>query len=351
MINFVSFYFHIFGLALLISLVLTPLVRFLAIKAGVMDLPSPIKVHQSPTPRLGGIAIFFGFVLSLLLTESLTAKQEGVIIGASLALVVGIIDDVRSVPATIKLSVLFAITWFLAGRGVILLLVPLEWPGSYIVNFILTLFWVVGVTSAFNAMDNMDGLAAGLTCFASAAYAYVAIQNDLWAWGALAVALMGSCLGFLFFNLPPAKIFMGDSGSFFLGYCLAVISVMGQWSSNPMKAILVPVFILGLPIFDLMYVIVRRQRKRITKSLRQIVTFSAKDHFSHRLLDLGMSKRQALLFTYAVALALSMGAVAMRYVHKLEAIMLCIQFVVVAFLIVILMEFGLHEKTRKSKFD
>ncbi|MSR77226.1 MAG: undecaprenyl/decaprenyl-phosphate alpha-N-acetylglucosaminyl 1-phosphate transferase [Candidatus Omnitrophica bacterium] len=340
-------YVKIFFIAVVITSVLTPFIRWLAIKAGAVDFPSNIKIHSKPTPRLGGVGIFFGFLFSLILTGSLTHQQKGLILGATCALIVGILDDLRSVPAALKLLVLFSITIFLAHKGVLLNLVP----GFFWINFVLTLFWIVGVTSAFNAIDHMDGLATGLTFFASLAYAYVAVQNGQWSWGALSVALMGSCIGFLFYNFPPASIFMGDAGSFFLGYSLAAISVMGAWSTNPFKAIAVPVFILGLPVFDLMYVVVRRKFHKMTKGIRQIVTFSAKDHFSHRLLALGMSQRQALFFTYFVMLALGMGAVAMRYVLKIEAIMLCVQFVTIAFLIVILMEFAIRNKQQKNPDD
>lgn len=326
-------YLRIFILALVISTVFTPMVRFLAGKAGIMDMPAGNKVHKKPTPRLGGVAIYLGFLLSLMINGTLTERQEGVMIGATFALIVGIWDDAHSVPASMKLAALFLITAFLADRGVMLHLTP--WRP---VDFFLTLFWIVGVTSAFNAMDHMDGVATGITFFASMAYAYVAIQNFQWGWGAMAFALMGTSLGFLFFNFPPASIFMGDSGSFFLGYCLAAMSVMGVWSTHPLKAVAVPVFILGLPIFDLMYVVARRHHKRVTRGIYQVVTFSGKDHFSHRLLKLGFTQKQSLFFVYAAAFALSLGAVSMRYVRKAEAVLLCVQYVIVILLIVTLME-------------
>ncbi len=333
-------YLRVFGAAVLITLVLTPCVRWLAPKLGAMDHPSAVKIHLRATPRLGGAAIFCGFLISLLGLGIITESQKGVLIGAILAHGIGFLDDTRSVPAAIKLAALFVITAFLARSGVMVHLCPFP-----VVNFILTLLWIVGVTSAFNAMDHMDGLAAGLTFFASLAYAYVSFQNGQWAWGLMSVALMGSSLGFLAYNFPPASIFMGDSGSFFLGYLLAAMSIMGIWSTNPMKSMFVPVFILGLPIFDLIYTVIRRQRNRVTRSLNQIVTFSGKDHFSHRLLKMGMTQRQALFFSYAAAFALSLGAVTIRYVFKVEAILLAVQYLITIFLIVILMEFV----DRKSK--
>ncbi len=338
-------YLKIFLVAVGVTLLTTPFVRALAIRMGAMDLPSDVKVHKKATPRLGGLAIFLGFLFSLLFVESLSPQQKTIIMSAAFAHLIGILDDTRSVPAAVKLLSLFAITAFLAYRGIMLHLTP--WLP---VDLFLTLFWIVGVTSAFNAMDNMDGLAAGLTFFASLAYAYIAVQNNQWGWGALAVALMGSSLGFLFYNLPPASIFMGDSGSFFLGYSLAAISVMGVWSTHPLKAIAVPVFILGLPIFDLIYVVSKRHHHRITRSLRQIVTFSAKDHFSHRLVKLGLSQRSALFFMLAAGLALSLGAVSMRYVQKIEAILLCVQYVITILLIVFLMEL-IDQNTQKRKND
>lgn len=326
-------YAKTFCIALLVTALTTPIVRKLALMAGAIDMPSSVKIHKKPTPRLGGVAIYMGFLISQLLVGTLTKRQEGVIIGATFVLVIGIWDDAKSVPAWIKLVALFLLTAFLAHRGVMLSLVPWE-P----VNFFLTLFWIVGVTSAMNAMDHMDGIASGLTAIISCCYAYVAVQNGQWGWGALSVALMGASLGFLIHNFPPAKIFMGDSGSFFIGYALGAMGVLGSWSTNPFKSIAVPVFILGLPIFDLIYVVLKRHHRKITHSLKQIVTFSGKDHFSHRLLKLGLSPRQAVLFTYGTSLAFGLGAVAMRYVTKVEAIILCVQFTIVITLFMTLME-------------
>lgn len=334
-------YAKIFLIALLVTALTTPVIRRLALMAGAIDHPSAVKIHKVPTPRLGGVAIYLGFLISQLLIGTLTDRQVGVIIGATLVLIVGILDDTKSVSAWIKLTVLFILTAFLAYQGVILDLTP--WLP---VNFFLTLFWIVGVTSAMNAMDHMDGVASGLTTIISGCYVYVAIQNGQWGWGALSVALMGSSLGFLFHNFPPAKIFMGDSGSFFIGYAMGSMGVLGTWSTNPFKSIAVPVFILGLPIFDLIYVILKRHHHRVTRSIRQIVTFSGKDHFSHRLLKLGLSPRQTVLYTYLASLSFGLGAVTMRYVTKVEAVILCIQFFLVITLFMGLMEL-VDRKTKK----
>lgn len=338
------YYLKVFFISFGLVVLTVPLVKWFAHRVGAMDKPSAIKIHQKPMPRLGGIAIFLGFSLSLILTHRFETVQYAILAGAGLALLVGIIDDIFSVPATIKLLVLFAITFYVSSRGVKINVFPeLQWLG-----FILTLIWVVGVTSAFNAIDHMDGLAGGLTFIASAAYLYVAIQNNQPQWAAMAVALMGASAGFLIFNFPPSSIFMGDAGSFFLGYTLAIMSVMGAWSTNAFKSILVQVLILGLPIFDLIYVVIRRRMKGITKTMKQIVTFSAKDHFSHRLLDLGMSQRKALFFCYAAMIAFALGAISIRYVEKLEAILLVGQFLMVICLMVILMEIGRGNRSPKS---
>lgn len=321
-------YLIIFGSAALISYLGGFVVKSLARRLGIIDQPTPSKLHQQPTPRLGGLSIFLGFSISLVITHvwfPLGPARWAMLAGAALTMVIGAIDDLTAryggVPAVIKLIVLFLITCALSQVGIII-----NFPLPYVVNLILTLIWLVAVSSAFNAMDNMDGLAGGLAVIAGGTYLAVAIQTGQWDWGFLAAAMVGANLGFLRHNFYPATLFMGDSGSFFLGFTLAALGIMGGWSTNPFKASLVPMIILGLPLFDLGYIIIRRHRAGLTHNLREIITYSGQDHFSHRVKAFGFSQKQTVLLIYLISASLSCGAFILRDTRRWEAVVLLVQF-------------------------
>ncbi len=332
-------YAIIFALSFFLSFLFTPLIRFLSLKLGVVDEPNERKLHTRPTPRLGGIGIYLAYFLALICVVKPSDNQLGVLIGGAIVLLIGFIDDLKGIPATVKLVALILVTIVLSSYGVSLNLFE-----NYYINLILTILWIVGVISAINAIDNMDGLAIGLSFIASSSYLAVAIQTEQWQWGILASGLAGASLGFLRYNWTPASIFMGDSGSFFLGFTLASLGVMGGWSTNPVKASIIPILILGVPIFDLIYTVIVRHRNGITKTMRDIITFSGKDHISHRLLDLGLSHKKAVLFIYVISICVSIGAVVLRNARKIDAMLLLGQFILIFIIVVILM--NLAKKTR-----
>lgn len=337
----------VFLLAGGIAYLATFLVKFVAARLKIVDYPNERKIHTRPTPRLGGVGIYLGFVLSVLLVDSFSLGGPhgsippeilGVMAGGLITLLVGTMDDLRSaaggVPSVIKLLVLFIITFILARAGVIV-----NFPFfPYWLNLVITLGWIVGVTSAFNAIDHMDGLASGLALIAGMTYLAVAIQTGQWQWGILAAALMGANLGFLRYNFHPATIFMGDSGSFFLGFTLAAMGIMGGWSTHPVKASVIPILILSIPLFDLGYLIIKRQSKGVTKTIRDIIVYSGQDHLGHRLANLGLSQRKTVLFIYLISFCISLGAFGIRNTSKLEAIVLLGQVVLIAIIIFILVE-------------
>lgn len=326
-------YTELFLAGCAISLIATPLVQYLAKKIGALDYPGPEKIHRKVTPRLGGIAVALGFLIPTLCRWPQLGAEKGVIVGGLISLAIGIVDDLHRLSAVIKLLVIFLVTIILARFGVILHLFPVWW-----LNLVFTMVWITGVISAVNALDHMDGLVPGIAVIASLAFSAVAVQIGSWTWGVLAVTLAGSALGFLRYNFHPATIFLGDSGSFFIGYTLAVLGVLGQWSTNPFKSAIIPIIILGLPLFDLAYVIVVRQINGLTKSIKEIITFNGKDHFTHRLLGLGFSKTDAVLFGYLVAACLSSGAVIMRNLSKGQAVFFLAQFLMTVAVVLILME-------------
>jgi UDP-GlcNAc:undecaprenyl-phosphate GlcNAc-1-phosphate transferase len=321
-------YIKTLWVAFLITLGTTPVVRVLAQRLGAVDYPGRTRPHARPTPRMGGLAVFLGFVGSLLYFDLLTDKQLGVIMGGCLVVMIGLVDDVRGLPATVKLLLLVGITYLLSRYGIILSLFD-----NYHLNLIFTLLWVVGVVSAFNASDTMDGLAAGLAFIAGFTFMLVSIQTYQWAWGLLACALMGSTLAFLRYNYNGASIFLGDSGSFFLGYVLATLGVMGEWSTHPIKASIVPILILGVIILDFLYTLGKRYLSGTTRGITEAITYHGVDHLPHRLVAMGFSRHEAVLIIYLVSLTASMSATVLRNARPIDALFLLFQFFLI-FLVV-----------------
>ncbi|HLA38077.1 MAG TPA: MraY family glycosyltransferase [Candidatus Brocadiales bacterium] len=324
----------IFGMALLITLVATPIVRVIAEKIGAIDHPGKTKPHARPTPRLGGVAVFLGFTAPLLYNADLLAdKQLGILLGGALVIAIGLVDDIWGLPATIKLLLLLGITCLLSRYGIILTLFH-----NYYLNLLFTLIWITGVVSAFNASDTMDGLASGLAFIAGLAYMLVAVQTCQWGWGLLACALMGSTLAFLRYNYNGANIFLGDSGSFFLGYILAAIGIMGEWSTHPIKAVIIPILILGVIILDFLYTIIIRFLKGTTHTIKEAIIYHGVDHLPHRLVAIGLSRREAVLLIYLISLVISIGAVTLRNSRPIDALLLLLQLFLIFTVIVKLVD-------------
>lgn len=322
----------VFFLALGISYYITPAVAALARALKILDQPTDDKLHKIPTPRLGGLAIFIAYFSSLSLTHNMYSSSGIIISGGAAVLILGILDDIFRVPAIIKFLYICFLTWVLTKHG----LMATFLGGPFFIKFFITLLWTVGVTSAFNAVDNMDGLAGGLGVIAASTFFIIALRTGQFGWATLTVAIGGALLGFLRYNFNQAKIFMGDSGSLFLGFTLASIGLRGEWSSNPIKASIIPILVLGVPIFDLIYIVVRRWIEGTAKGVVQAITFCAKDHLSHRLLSLGLTQRISVLFIYLIALCVSIGAIVLQNAAQWDAILLVLQFVLLFITVVIL---------------
>lgn len=303
--------------ALILAVIFTPILIRLLNRFGAIDHVSHDKFHKRPVPRGGGIAIFLAFALAVLLPNYRDNPMKGVMLGAFICLVVGVVDDFRpgGVPAILKFLTLIVVTWIMSLFGV-----QLKVFGWYPLDLALTVVWIVGVTSAFNGIDNMDGLASGTATIVSVMFLIIAVEGFLavgtehsltW-FGLLACGLIGANLGFLIFNFHNARVFMGDAGSFFLGFTLSALGVMGEWNSNRIIACLIPVLILGVPIFDFAYILVARIVRGETRTLRQIVEHCALDHLSHRLTWIGFSPRNAVLFIYLISIGLGITGVLLR---------------------------------------
>ncbi len=329
-----SFMFAVIGM---------PIAIVLLKKLHVMDAVAENKIHNKPIPRGGGIVIFFAFALAVLLPGYRSYAMNGVLIGAFICLCVGGLDDFTGgrISGFWKLLTLLLVTLILWKFGVrinVFKYAPFD--------IFFTLLWIVGVTSAFNGIDNMDGQASGVAIIVSLVYCAIAAQAYLAAmtetslswFGMLAVGLVGANLGFLVFNFNPARIFMGDSGSFFLGFTVAALGVMGEWTENRLISCTIPVLILGVPLFDFAYIIITRILRGETRTLREIIDHCAPDHLSHRLVWIGFSQRNAVLFVYLISMVLGVTGILLRNSTRLfDSFMALFQGLAVLFIVAILM--------------
>ena len=306
-------YLVAFIIALAVAYFITPSVKDLAIRSGAMDAPDARKIHTNPTPRMGGLAIYAGFVIAVLASLHINLEIVGLLLGGTAILIVGIVDDLMHLSARVKLLGQIGAAFIL-----ILFDIRIEWVtnpfGEMIyLNYLsipITILWVVGLTNTVNLIDGLDGLAAGVSSIAAITILMVALQQNSWAVAILTAALAGSSLGFLQHNFNPAKIFMGDTGSMFLGYMLAAISILGTVKSAATIALVVPIVALGLPIMDTAFAIIRRYA-----SGRPIFK-PDKGHLHHRLLEMGLTQKQAVLFLYVISSCLGMSAIALTEVNK-----------------------------------
>ena len=292
----------IFLTALTFSILGTPVARRLALHTGVVDAPSARKIHKAPVPLLGGAAIYAAFLLALMVLGDRGYVRElvGILLGATLVSLFGLADDRWGLHAYPKLAgqLLAGIILILGGTQVSLF-------SSAWLNWAITLLWVAGITNAFNLLDNMDGLSGGIATVVAAFFLLLAAMGGQFLVGALAAALIGACIGFLRYNLNPATIFMGDTGSLFLGFLLAALGIKLRFPSNvPWITWLVPVCVLALPIFDTALVCVSRLRRGLNP-----LTAAGTDHLSHRLVALGLTRREAVLTCYLLSGVCGMFAI------------------------------------------
>ncbi len=320
----------VFLIALTITLGSLPWVRRLAIAMGFVDIPSHRKAHRTPTPLLGGAAIFVGAILGVLIIYGGNPQPTviGVVLAASVVALTGLIDDYRPLPAWMKLSGQFLGFLILAYFGI-----RVRLPVPDLVNYAITLLWLLGITNAINFLDNMDGLSAGISAVMASFILLLALINGQFLVAALAAGLLGACLGFLRYNFPPAQIFMGDVGSLFLGFLLAVMGIQLRFPANSnFVTWMVPVFLFGLPIFDMMLVVSSRLRRGLSPNT------AGKDHISHRLVLLGFSSREAILILYLFSGALGMMALYITQATVIEAYAIALVAVILAVAAIIRLE-------------
>jgi len=301
--------------ALLIALAVTPLVRKLAFRIGAVDRPNERKVHAGIMPRMGGLGIYIAFVAAALLFAPRSAQLTGILLANTLIVITGILDDTRDLSPKIKLlgQVLAALVLMEYGFEVKFLTLPLEGGIVYLerADTIFTVFWLVGVTNAVNLIDGLDGLAAGTSAIAATTMSVVALMTGQIQAFVLGLILVGAIVGFLKYNFHPASIFMGDTGSMLLGFNLAALAILGMTKSVTVISLLLPVIILGIPILDTLWAIVRRA------SRGKHIFEADKKHLHHRLLQIGLSHRNTVLVIYGVNLFLGAAAILIQTLGNL----------------------------------
>ncbi|MBQ2650913.1 MAG: undecaprenyl/decaprenyl-phosphate alpha-N-acetylglucosaminyl 1-phosphate transferase [Clostridia bacterium] len=320
-----------FATALGIAFALTPVVKSFAFKIGAVDVPKDNRrMHKTPIPRVGGLAIYLGFLVSVLIFGNMTAELQAILLGSVVLILLGVVDDVVALSPKIKF------VGQIAAAGIVMLadvrIEVLSNPfGGELFNlgwlsYPITLVWIVGMINAVNFIDGLDGLACGVSSIASLTVFTIALLVSEPYVAIIMAALTGACFGFLPYNMNPAKIFMGDTGSMFLGYMLAVMSINGLFKLYAVISFVVPFLILGLPIFDTAFAIVRRLLKG------QSPLQADRGHIHHRLVDLGFDQKQSVAILYAVSVVLGLAAVIfttsgeMKIAIVAVAILLCFFF-------------------------
>ena len=330
-------YILAFVIAAGIALLVTPGVIWFARKTGALDAPNQRKVHKKPIPRIGGIGIWLAFMLAIVVATGYTDVPDdqefeliGLMASSTLIVLVGVIDDYKDLPAKVKLlGQIIAAAVLVIGFGVRIDFVTDPFGDYIFLEYLavpLTIFWVVGITNTVNLIDGLDGLAAGVSTIAAITICLVALQQGDVFIATLTACLAGAAVGFLYYNFNPAKIFMGDSGSMFLGFMLSGISVIGAVKAATTIALIVPILALGLPIMDTTFAIVRRYRGGVP------IFKPDKGHLHHRLLDMGFTQRQAVLLMYVISAMLGLSAVALTEVSSQFAVVIvCVVLAVVLF--------------------
>lgn len=316
-----------FFVAFISALLLTYPIKSLAVRIGAMDKPNKRKIHQKAMPRLGGLAIFFGTLAGMLYLEPEHEHLLEIFLGALVIIITGVLDDKYTLKPLQKLVGQFVATSFLISSGLIIDRITLPIIGVVDLGFLsvlITVIWVIGITNAINLIDGLDGLATGVTSIALISIFIMSILDQQLIVTLLSIGLLGASLGFLFHNFHPAKIYMGDTGSNFLGYMVAVISMLGLFKNLTFFSFIVPIIVLAVPIFDTLLAIY--QRAKSNENIMQ----ADRRHLHYQLMDKGFSHRQTVLIIYGFSAVF--GALAIIFANASLTVLFAIIIITVVLL-------------------
>lgn len=335
---------------IVISFVATPAAKWFAQKVGAIDVPKDERrVHNHPIPRLGGLAIFLGFILSVVLFAEIDRAVQGILLGSVIVVVSGVIDDIVPLRAWQKLvfQVLAAAVAVYHGVVIEVLSNPffLTRP-EYIVlgafSIPITILWIVAITNSVNIIDGLDGLAVGVSTISSIAMLVISILVSDGNVAIVMAALAGACIGFMPYNLNPAKIFMGDSGALLLGYILSTTSIIGLFKFYAIVSFAAPILVVALPLFDTAFAFVRRILKG------QSPMHADRGHLHHKLIDLGLSQKQAVAILYSVSAVMGLVAVVLTTTGVMKAVLL-VATLIIAVIVTIFVTRTTHHAYEEQK--
>jgi UDP-GlcNAc:undecaprenyl-phosphate GlcNAc-1-phosphate transferase len=336
-----------FLISFLAAYLSTPLLRRLALKLKVLDIPNARKIHSEAVPLLGGVAVYLGLAVGLGLNFRQLYYLFPVFLGATAILIIGLVNDVREFSAGYRLLCQALVASMLIGMGVRVSFLPNNLFGD-IGEIAVTLIWIVGVINAYNYLDGLDGLAAGsaaVNLFCFAAILYSSAQYPL---AKFTLILSGACLGFLRHNFSRRKIFLGEAGSTMLGFILAAIGLEGHWAADNVVKLFIPILVLGVPIFDMIFTTIMRIREAKVKTVLEWLVYSGKDHFHHYLVDLGLRPFGAVVFIYCISLSLGISAIMVSNDTAIEGVLSLAQAAVMSAVIAVLIVAGKRQRSLKA---
>lgn len=315
---------------IIISFAATPAAKWFANKVGAIDVPNDERrVHKHPIPRLGGLAIFVGFILSVVLFAEIDRPVQGILLGAVIVVISGVIDDIVPMRAWQKLVFQFLAAGVAVYHGVVIEILSNPFfltRSEYIVMGSLavpiTIIWIVAITNSVNIIDGLDGLAVGVSTISSIAMLVISILVSDGNVAIIMAALAGACIGFMPYNMNPAKIFMGDSGALLLGYVLSTASIIGLFKFYAIVSFAAPFLVMALPLFDTAFAFFRR----ILKGRSPM--HADRGHLHHRLIDLGLSQKQAVAILYSISAVLGLIAVVITTTGAMKAVLLVVTFII-----------------------
>jgi len=332
---------YILAFSIVVAYFVTPFCRLIALKLNILDKPDWRKIHDRPTPLLGGLAVYLAFSAAILLNDVYYPGMKVLLFGASLIFVMGLIDDIKPLPAILKFVFQILITLMVILSGDIQLTFFYHASWAPLVNIPVTLLWIVGLTNAMNFFDGIDGLAASLSAISALFLGIIAFLTNQTSLGWFAVALVGACIGFMPHNLrfgKSASLFLGDAGSTFLGFTLAGLAVLGKWSNTShFVSLSAPLLIFGILIFDMIYVNLSRIKNRQASNLFQLLTCANKDHLHHRLIFMGFARKEVVFIISTISVCLGVSALIIMKQDIIEALLGLFQAVLIIGLVVTLM--------------
>lgn len=342
-------WFYLFLLSMSAVFLLAPASAWLAARIGAIDYPSERKVHASPVPRIGGLAVYLAFMAALLRNQQFSREVYGIMIGGTIIFVLGFFDDWKGLSARTRLfwQTVAALTVTFFGLN---LSFPLNMPLGQVLSTALSVIWLVGIVNAFNFMDGIDGLASSMGAVCALLFLGIGWNSSQYPLAFVSAALAGACAGFLRMNWQPARIFLGDSGSTFIGFILGCLALYGSWATDsPAVAFSTPLLVLGIPIFDIIYTTVSRIRNGSVRSVREWLEYAGKDHFHHRLMKLGLGVPQTVGFIVLLNICLGLGAWTIRHTASTAGTWLLLAQSVLIFLIVVVLMLLGREVTTGEK--